>query len=284
MSGTLRIVKSGRFAESAAPGLVNAPLAGAGDVILQLDDVAVSYNDRVAVREATFDVSLGKITALIGPSGCGKSSLLQSMNRLTDLIPGAHVDGRIHLGGLDVLGPETDVLLLRRRMGMIFQKPNPFPMSIRSNLALPLREHGVRDRHQIEATIEASLREVALWKEVQDRLDSPAQALSGGQQQRLCIARALVLQPEVILLDEPCSALDPIASGVVEDLVSSLRGSFSVVIVTHNLAQARRIADDVVVLWACGGAGCLAEVGSARQIFENPRDPITQDYVRGYRG
>ena len=284
MRRSLRIVKPSGSARTSDSTAAQAPSSAREQVVLRLDDVAVSYNARLAVREATFDVSLGKITALIGPSGCGKSSLLQSMNRLTDLIPGARVDGQIHLGELDVLAPETDVPLLRRRVGMIFQKPNPFPTSIRSNLALPLREHGVRDRHKIEATIEESLREVALWQEVQDRLDSPAQALSGGQQQRLCIARALVLQPEVILLDEPCSALDPIASGVVEDLVSSLRGNFSVVIVTHNLAQARRIADDVVVLWACGGAGCLAEVGPTEQIFEDPQDSITRDYVRGYRG
>ncbi len=286
MSGPLRSAKPGE-AGSAAEGDASAsqPATAAGeDVVLHLDDVAVSYNGRLAIREATFDVRRGSIMALIGPSGCGKSSLLQSMNRLTDLIAGARVDGRIRLGGLDVLARETDVTLLRRRVGMIFQKPNPFPMSIRGNLALPLREHGLRDRHQIEATIEGALKEVGLWKEVQHRLDSPAPALSGGQQQRLCIARALVLRPEVILLDEPCSALDPIASGVVEDLVSSLRAHFSVVIVTHNLAQARRIADDVVVLWACGGAGCMAEVGSAEQIFENPQDPITKDYVSGYRG
>jgi phosphate transport system ATP-binding protein len=284
MSGPLRIVKPGESARSGASALSNTPIPAGEDVVLHLDQVAVSYHGRIAIREGTFDVRRGRITALIGPSGCGKSSLLQSMNRLTDLIPGARVDGQLHLGGLDVLAPETDVTLLRRRVGMIFQKPNPFPMSIRANLALPLREHGVRDRHQVEATIEGALHEVGLWNEVQDRLDSPAQALSGGQQQRLCIARALVLRPEVILLDEPCSALDPIASGVVEDLVSSLRDSFSVVIVTHNLAQARRIADDVVVLWACGGAGCLAEVGSAKQIFEDPQDPITRDYVHGYRG
>jgi phosphate transport system ATP-binding protein len=275
MSGPLRVVQ---------PGDDERIVPQEEEIVLHLDDVAVSYGGRLAIREATFDVSHGSIMALIGPSGCGKSSLLQSMNRMTDLIPGAHVDGQLHLGGLDVLAPQTDVTLLRRRVGMIFQKPNPFPTSIRNNLAMPLREHGVRDRHEIDATIETALSEVGLWKEVLDRLDSPAQALSGGQQQRLCIARALVLRPEVILLDEPCSALDPIASGVVEDLVVSLRGPFSVVIVTHNLAQARRIADDVVVLWACGGAGCMAEVGSAKQIFEDPQDPITKDYVRGYRG
>jgi phosphate transport system ATP-binding protein len=281
MSEPLRIVTPGIVPPSSTSP---SKLSAENEVVLKLDDVAVSYSGHLAIREATFEVSRGKITALIGPSGCGKSSLLQSINRLTDLIPGARVDGRIHLEDLDVLASATDVTMLRRRVGMIFQKPNPFPMSIRANLSLPLREHGVRDRHQIEATLESALEEVGLWKEVRDRLDSPAQALSGGQQQRLCIARALVLRPEVILLDEPCSALDPIASGVVEDLVSALRGSFSVVIVTHNLAQARRIADDVVVLWACGGAGCLAEVGSTKQIFEHPRDPITKAYVGGYRG
>ena len=284
MSEPLRIVPPGKASDLTAPASHGLPLAYGEYAVLNLDDVAVSYNGRLAIREATFKVRRGEIMALIGPSGCGKSSLLQSMNRLTDLIPGAHVDGQIHLSGLDVLSPETNVTSLRRRVGMIFQKPNPFPMSIRGNLALPLREHGVRDRHQIDATIETALEEVGLWKEVHDRLDSPAQALSGGQQQRLCIARALVLRPEVILLDEPCSALDPIASGVVEDLVAGLRGHFSVVIVTHNLAQARRIADDVVVLWACGGAGCMAEVGSTKQIFENPQDPITKAYVGGYRG
>jgi len=275
MSGPLRIVN---------PGETEKTVAAEQEVVLHLDDVAVSYNGRLAIREATFDVTGGSIMALIGPSGCGKSSLLQSINRMTDLIPGARVDGQLHLGGLDVLAPETDVTALRRRVGMIFQKPNPFPTSIRSNLAMPLHEHGVRDRDQVDAAIQGALEEVGLWKEVLDRLDSPAQALSGGQQQRLCIARALVLRPEVILLDEPCSALDPIASGVVEDLVASLRGHFTVVIVTHNLAQARRIADDVVVLWACGGAGCMAEAGPAKQIFEDPQDPITQDYVNGYRG
>jgi phosphate transport system ATP-binding protein len=277
-------IRIGKSSKARVAQSFSVPIPIGEDVALHLRDVAVSYHGRLAIREATFDVRRGKITALIGPSGCGKSSLLQSMNRLTDLIAGARVDGQIHLGGLDVLAPETDVTMLRRRVGMIFQKPNPFPMSIRANLALPLREHGVRDRHEVAATIERALEDVGLWKEVQDRLDSPAQGLSGGQQQRLCIARALVLRPEVILLDEPCSALDPTASGVVEDLVSSLRGNFSVVVVTHNLAQARRIADDVVVLWACGGAGCMAEVGPTKQIFENPQDPITRDYVSGYRG
>lgn len=279
MSGPLHIVTAaGESADSCAID------AREQEVVFHLRDVAVSYAGQLAIREASFDVKRGKITALIGPSGCGKTSLLSSMNRMTDLIPGARVDGQIHLGGVDVLAPETDVIALRRRVGMIFQKPNPFPTSIRANLVLPLREHGIRHREEIAGSMERALQEVGLWAEVRDRLDSPAQALSGGQQQRLCIARALVLRPEVVLLDEPCSALDPIASGVVEDLVESLRGQLSVVIVTHNLAQARRIADDVVVLWACNGAGCLAEVGPCEQIFEAPKDPITRDYVCGYRG
>jgi len=170
MSGPLRIVN---------PGETEKTVAAEQEVVLHLDDVAVSYNGRLAIREATFDVTGGSIMALIGPSGCGKSSLLQSINRMTDLIPGARVDGQLHLGGLDVLAPETDVTALRRRVGMIFQKPNPFPTSIRSNLAMPLHEHGVRDRDQVDAAIQGALEEVGLWKEVLDRLDSPAQALSG---------------------------------------------------------------------------------------------------------
>ena len=289
--GTTSVARSGLpvaeeadVSEALRPVVGGVPGLATPDAVLSLEDVAVIYGERAAVREGTFAVRDGRITAMIGPSGCGKSSLLQAMNRMTDLIPGARVDGRIRLRELDVLSPEVDVTQLRRRVGMIFQKPNPFPMSIRRNLALPLKEHGARDHHEIEATIERTLSAVGLWNEVQDRLDAPAQALSGGQQQRLCIARALALRPEVVLLDEPCSALDPIASGVVEDLIASLRDQFTVVIVTHNLAQARRIADDVVVMWSCGGAGCLAEVGTAAQIFEDPKDPITKDYVRGYRG
>lgn len=185
---------------------------------------------------------------------------------------------------LDVLAPSTNVIQLRRRIGMIFQKPNPFPLSIRKNIEFPLREHGRHDRIQVAQTIETVLRDVGLWDEVKDRLDSPALALSGGQQQRLCIARALALSPEVLLMDEPCSALDPLSSGVVEDLIVSLRGRYTILIVTHNLAQARRIADYAALFWVQNGTGRLIETGTAKQIFEEPRDPLTAAYVSGMRG
>jgi phosphate transport system ATP-binding protein len=194
------------------------------------------------------------------------------------------VAGRITIDKLDVLAPQTDVIQLRRRIGMIFQKPNPFPLSIRRNLEFPLREHGMRDRTQLSSAIETSLRDVGLWDEVKDRLDSPALALSGGQQQRLCIARSLALAPEMLLMDEPCSALDPISSGVVEDLIVSLRGRYTILIVTHNLAQARRIANDAALFWVHNGAGRLIETGPAKQIFEDPRDPLTAAYLGGMRG
>jgi len=275
---------SGRLA--AVPPVAAAPVESRAHsrALIRISDLAVDYGSQPALRDASLEIHPDRITALIGPSGCGKTTLLSCLNRMTDLYPAVRISGSIQLGDLDVLAPTTDVIALRRRVGMIFQKPNPFPLSIRGNLALPLRELGMRRKADLDAAIQGALEEVGLWSEVRDRLAAPAIALSGGQQQRLCIARALVLRPEVILMDEPCSALDPIASGVVEDLIASLRGSLTVVIVTHNLAQARRIADDVAVMWACNGAGCLAEVGATRQIFEDPRDPITVAYVRGERG
>jgi len=197
---------------------------------------------------------------------------------------GCCVTGRVKIGTLDVFAPQTDVIRLRRRIGMIFQKPNPFPLTIQRNLEFPLREHGLRDRKQISRMIETTLRDVGLWDEVKDRLDSPALALSGGQQQRLCIARSLALSPEMLLMDEPCSALDPLSSGVVEDLIVSLRRHYTILIVTHNLAQARRIADYAAFFWIQNGAGRLVESGTAKQVFEKPRDPLTAAYVSGMRG
>jgi phosphate transport system ATP-binding protein len=182
------------------------------------------------------------------------------------------------------VGAGVDLVALRRQVGMIFQKPNPFPLSIRRNLAFPLEQHGVRARDERDGRVEQALREVGLWEEVKDRLDAPALELSGGQQQRLCLARALVLEPQVLLLDEPCSALDPIAGGVVEDLIASLRGRYTVVIVTHNLGQARRLGDDVAVFWVQEGVGTLIEFGPAGQVFEQPRSEWTAAYVRGHRG
>ena len=251
---------------------------------IEVDQLSLHYGQKPAFHDVTLSINKGCITALVGPSGCGKTSFLTSLNRLTDIIPGCRLSGRIRLEGLDVLAPHTDVIRLRRRVGMIFQKPNPFPLSILKNLEFPLREHGLRDRERIAVNIETVLRDVGLWDEVKDRLNSPALALSGGQQQRLCMARALVLSPEVLLMDEPCSALDPLSSGVVEDLIVGLRGRYTVLIVTHNLAQARRIADYAALFWVQNGAGQLIEAGTAKQIFEEPRDPLTAAYVSGMRG
>lgn len=251
---------------------------------VEVNRLSLHYGETPAFQDVTLSINKGCITALVGPSGCGKTSFLTVLNRLTDLIPTCRLTGHISIDTLDVLAPQTDVIRLRRRIGMIFQKPNPFPLSIRRNLEFPLREHGLRDRTRIAETIETSLRDVGLWDEVKDRLDSPALALSGGQQQRLCIARSLALSPEMLLMDEPCSALDPLSSGVVEDLIVSLRGRYTILIVTHNLAQARRIADYAVLFWAQNGAGRLIEYGTVKQIFEEPRDPLTAAYVSGMRG
>jgi phosphate transport system ATP-binding protein len=250
----------------------------------EVDHLSLHYREKSAFEDVSLSINKGCITALVGPSGCGKTSFLTCLNRLTDLIVGCRVTGRITIDALDVLAPQTDVISLRRRIGMIFQKPNPFPLSIRRNLEFPLREHGLRDRQLMTQTIETVLRDVGLWDEVKDRLESPALALSGGQQQRLCIARALALSPEMLLMDEPCSALDPLSSGVVEDLIVSLRGRYTILIVTHNLAQARRIADYAALFWVQNGAGRLIETGRAKQLFEEPRDPLTAAYISGIRG
>ena len=246
--------------------------------------LTLHYPGKTAFRDVTFPVNAGAITALVGPSGCGKSSLLQSLNRLTDLVPGCRLEGSITLGGTDISAPGTDLIALRRRVGLIFQKPTPFPTTIRRNLDFPLREHGIRSREERAKITERTLTEVGLWSEVKDRLDAPANGLSGGQQQRLCIARTLALSPEILLLDEPCSALDPIASGTVEDLIASLRGRYTIAIVTHNLAQARRLADDVALMWVQGDSGRLIEHAPTQQIFENPKHELTKAYISGQRG
>ncbi|MBX3330055.1 MAG: phosphate ABC transporter ATP-binding protein [Nitrospira sp.] len=264
--------------------LEERPACPASQPIVEVDRLSLYYGGKPAFQDVTLSINKGCITALVGPSGCGKTSFLTCLNRLTDLIAGCRVSGRITIDALDVLAPGINVIQLRRRIGMIFQKPNPFPLTIRRNLEFPLREHGLRGREQIARIIETTLRDVGLWDEVKDRLDSPALALSGGQQQRLCIARALALLPEVLLMDEPCSALDPLSSGVVEDLIVGLRERYTVLIVTHNLAQARRIADYAALFWVQNGAGRLIETGAAKQIFEEPRDPLTAAYVSGMRG
>ncbi|WP_414654120.1 phosphate ABC transporter ATP-binding protein [Hyalangium sp.] len=251
---------------------------------MHAEGLSVHYRSVAALKDVSLEIQAGDITALVGPSGCGKSSFLCCINRLTDLTEGCCVSGHLAVGGESVFARELDTMSLRRQVGMICQRPNPFPLSIWRNLELPLQEHGVKDRTERAQRIEQALKDVGLWGEVKDRLQGSALSLSGGQQQRLCIARALVLKPEVLLLDEPCSALDPISSGVVEEYVANLRGTCTIVIVTHNLAQARRIADQTAVFWTRNGHGYLLESGSAEQVFENPQNPLTAAYVKGLRG
>lgn len=251
---------------------------------ISIRDLSVHYGQRQVLANVSLDIYKGCITALIGPSGCGKTTFLSTLNRMTDLLPQARVDGSIDVEGLSILSKETDCLQLRRRIGMIFQKPNPFPMSIFRNLALPLRENGFRDKALIQQKIAQALNEVGLWQEVKDRLHSSATLLSGGQQQRLCIARALVLEPEILLMDEPCSALDPMSSALVEDLIISLCGRYTVVIVTHNLAQARRVANYAAFFWMKEQVGKLVEFAQCERLFETPEDPLTAAYVNGSRG
>jgi phosphate transport system ATP-binding protein len=251
---------------------------------MQTEGLSLYYSKKAAFTDVTMPIEPGKITALVGPSGCGKTSFLSCLNRLTDLIPNTKVSGSIYLDGSDILKDRVDAIALRRRVGTIFQKPNPFPFSIWKNLAFPLQEHGIKNRKKIDYLIETALQNVGLWNEVKDRLNTSALSLSGGQKQRLCIARALVLQPEVLLFDEPCSALDPISSGVVEDLIASLRGRYTVAIVTHNLAQARRIGDYAALFWVRANVGQLIEYGTVEQIFSSPQHDLTAAYINGIRG
>lgn len=219
--------------------------------------------------------------AVVGPSGCGKSSLLSAVNRMSDLVPGARISGQVRIDGEDVLASGMDVQHLRRQVGMVFQQPNPFPLSIAENILFALREHGVGDKHELHARMQQALLSTGLWGEVQARLDKPALGLSGGQQQRLCFARALALEPSVLLLDEPCSALDPIASSTVEALIESLKGRYTLLMVTHNLAQARRLADHVAVCWVRDGCGCVLDSGPVERLFGGACDPLAQRYLSG---
>lgn len=254
------------------------------EICLEARDLSVRYGGRPAVSGVGLQARRGRILAIVGPSGCGKSTVLACFNRLHDLNPACELRGSIQLDGQEILRPGTDVLALRRRVGLIVQRPNPLPLSIGRNLTFPLRHHGMGRRADRQDAARRALQRVGLWEEVKDRLGRPASELSGGQQQRLCLARALVLEPEVLLLDEPCSALDPLASAVVEELVASLRGSITILIVTHNLAQARRLADDVAVFWNRDGVGYLEEQGTADDVFASPRSEITAAYLGGVRG
>jgi len=252
--------------------------------LIEIDALSVHYGRKTALRDVSLRIREGAITAMVGPSGCGKSSLLATLNRLSDLVPGCRVDGSVRLGSTDVHAEGTDVLDLRRRVGMIFQKPNPFPMSVRRNIELALAERRRFARHELNDIVERVLRGVGLWDELDGRLDQSALTLSGGQQQRLCIARALALEPEVLLMDEPCSALDPISSATVEDLILELSECCTVVVVTHNLAQAKRISDDLAFFWVSEDAGVMVESGPTRRLLRDPKDPLTAAYLSGQRG
>ena len=252
----------------------------AGRERMTIEGLGVAYGDKPAVREVSLEVRAGEVLALIGPSGCGKTTLLRTLNRLTELTPGAVRSGRLALDGDDV--DTIEVTQLRRRVSMVFQQPNPFPMSVFDNVAYALREQASRRprKADLRAPVEEALRRAGLWDEVGENLDHPALRLSGGQQQRLCIARALAAEPEVLLLDEPCSALDPQSTQVIEDLIVSLRDDVAVVIVTHNLQQAYRVADHVAFMYL----GDLVEYAGATQLFNTPREKRTQDYVSGAFG
>ena len=240
----------------------------------------VHYGTSHAIKGVDLDVPDRSVTALIGPSGCGKSTFLRSLNRMNDTIKGVRVEGSVRIGGQELYGPGVDVVSLRREVGMVFQKPNPFPASIRDNVLFGPRIHRRLTRREQDETVETSLRRAALWDEVKDRLDADAMSLSGGQQQRLCIARALAVGPKVLLMDEPASALDPIATAKIEDLIQDLKRDLTVVIVTHNMQQAARVSDQTAFFYL----GELVEVGPTKHIFETPSNKRTEDYVTGRFG
>jgi len=248
--------------------------------IVSVDSFSLWYGNSKAIHSVSMGVPKERVTALIGPSGCGKSTLLRSINRLNDLIDGVRVEGDIRLNGEPVYDPRVDVIDLRKRLGMVFQKPNPFPMSIFENVVYPLRIDGERRRSVLEEACEQALRSAALWDEVKDRLKASALRLSGGQQQRLCIARAVVADPEVLLLDEPCSALDPIATLRIEELIHEISRRYTVLIVTHNMQQAARVSDFTAFMYL----GRLVEFGSTSEIFQRPRLRETEEYVNGRFG
>ncbi len=276
------------FTPRLEPGVRGGESTGEGPVVLDMGDVSVSYGSFRAVRDVNLQFRQGQITALIGPSGCGKTTVLRSLNRMHDLVPGTKVEGSVHYHGADLYGPEVDPVEVRRRIGMVFQKPNPFPKSIYDNVAYGPRvgRLGVN----IDECVERSLRRAALWDEVKDRLRKSAMELSGGQQQRLCIARTIAAQPDVILMDEPCSALDPVATMRIEDLMQELKADFTIVIVTHNMQQAARVSDRTAFFTTevseAGDrrTGVMVEYDRTEVIFTRPSDPRTENYVSGRFG
>ncbi len=265
----------------AAAGTSIAGQPAAGNLLVEIDHLDFYYGNSQALRDISLGIERQRVTAFIGPSGCGKSTLLRCLNRMNDLIDGTRIArGSIRIHGVDINQPDVDVIELRKRVGMVFQKSNPFPKSIHENITYGLRLQGIRDKAKLDEIVERSLRGAALWDEVKDRLGDSAMGLSGGQQQRLCIARAIAVEPEIILMDEPCSALDPIATTKVEELIQELRSRFTIVIVTHNMQQAARCSDRTAFFYL----GKLIEYADTRDIFTNPANPQTEAYVSGRFG
>ena len=254
---------------------------------IDVKDLDIFYGDFKAVEGVSMTVEPRSVTAFIGPSGCGKSTVLRTLNRMHEVIPGGRVDGKVLLDDQDLYARTMDPVDVRRTVGMVFQRPNPFPtMSIKDNVAAGLKLNGVKNKKRLDEVVEKSLKGANLWNEVKDRLDKPGAGLSGGQQQRLCIARAIAVEPQVLLMDEPCSALDPISTLAIEDLINELKSQFTIVIVTHNMQQAARVSDQTAFfnLKATGQPGRLVEVGDTQKIFSNPEEQATEDYISGRFG
>ncbi|MBF2050830.1 MAG: phosphate ABC transporter ATP-binding protein [Elainella sp. C42_A2020_010] len=257
------------------------------DIVLQVENLSVYYRSFLALRDVHLDIPAQQVTAFIGPSGCGKSTLLRCFNRMNDLISGARIVGKINYRGFDLYHPSVDPVDVRRQIGMVFQKPNPFPKSVYENIAYAIRINGYQG--DVDELVEQSLHDAALWDEVKDKLAENALSLSGGQQQRLCIARALAIEPDVILMDEPCSALDPISTARIEDLIKTLQQRYTIIIVTHNMQQASRVSQmtaffNTAISDTGERSGYLAEYGPTEQIFSHPTQPATQDYISGRFG
>ena len=250
------------------------------EIIIDVQGLNLWYGENHALHNVTLPIPNRKVTALIGPSGCGKSTLIRCFNRMNDLVSGCRVTGDILYHGQNINGTGADPVDLRRKIGMVFQKPNPFPKSIYENIAYGPRIHGIKNKRDLDEIVESCLHKAALWEEVKDRLHDSAMSLSGGQQQRLCIARTLAVNPEIILMDEPCSALDPIATSKIEDLIVELKKEYCVIIVTHSMSQASRVSDYTVFMYL----GDLIEFGETRQIFENPHKELTENYITGRFG
>lgn len=247
---------------------------------VKVENLNLYYSENHALKDVNMDIQENAVTAFIGPSGCGKSTFLKTLNRMNDLVDGVRIDGKVLLDGEDIYDPSVDTTILRKKVGMVFQQPNPFPMSIYDNIAYGPRVHGIRDKKRLDQIVEESLRGAAIFDEVKDRLKKSAMGLSGGQQQRICIARALAVQPEVLLMDEPTSALDPISTAKIEELMEDLKKKYTVIVVTHNMQQATRVSDQTAFFLV----GEMVEFGDTKQIFSYPQDKRTEDYITGRFG